>query len=68
VTSGKAEGSNQIPVEVWKCLGEKGLEWLKELSKVIFRTAKMPENGGLVQSSPCIRTKVIFKIVIILGV
>jgi len=40
----KAEGPDQIPVEVWKCLGEKGLEWLPELFNVIFRTAKMPEE------------------------
>ena len=30
--------------EVWKCLGEEGLEWLTELFNVIFRTAKMPEE------------------------
>jgi len=29
---------------------------------------RCPENGGIVQSSFCTRTKVIFKIVIILGV
>jgi len=40
----KAEGPDQIPVEVWKCLGEEGLEWLLELFNVIFRTAKMPEE------------------------
>jgi len=28
-------------MEVWKCLGEAGLEWLSELFNVIFRTAKM---------------------------
>jgi len=42
--NGKAEGPDQIPVEVWKCLGEEGLEWLTELSNVILRTAKMPEE------------------------
>jgi len=26
MTNGKAEGPDQIPVEVWKCLGEVGLE------------------------------------------
>jgi len=42
--NGKAEGPDQIPVEVWKCLDEKGLGWLTELFNVIFRTAKMPEE------------------------
>jgi len=42
--NGKAEGPDQIPVEVWKCLGEEGLEWLTELFNVIFRTAKMPKE------------------------
>jgi len=66
--NGKAEDPDQIPVEVWKCLGEERLEWLTELFNIIFRTAKMPrENGGLVQSSLCTRTNGIFKIVIILG-
>ena len=44
MSNGKAEGSDQIPVKVWKCLGEAGLEWLSELFNVIFRTAKMPKE------------------------
>jgi len=44
MTDGKAEGPDQIPVEVWKCLDEEGLEWLTELFNVIFRTAKMPKE------------------------
>jgi len=42
--NGKAEGPDEIPVEVWKCLGEEGLKWLTELFNVIFRTVKMPEE------------------------
>ena len=41
---GKAVGPDQIPVEVWKFMGEVGLEWLTELFNVIFRTAKMPRE------------------------
>ena len=37
----KVEGLDQIPVEVWKCLGEEGLEWLTHLFNVICRTTKM---------------------------
>ena len=28
MSNGKVEGPDQVPVEVWKCLGEEGLEWL----------------------------------------
>jgi len=44
MTNGKVEGPDQIPVEVWKCLGEEGLKWLAKLFNVIFRTAKMPRE------------------------
>ena len=40
----KAVGPDYIPVEIWKCLGEEGIEWLMELFNVIFRTAKMPHK------------------------
>ena len=42
--AGKAIGLDLIPIEIWKCLGEKGLEWLVEFFNVIFRTAKMPSK------------------------
>ena len=44
MTNGKAKGPDQIPVEMWKCLGEEGLEWLTELFNVIFRTTNMPKE------------------------
>ena len=44
MANGKAEGPDQIPVEVWKYLGEEGLEWLTELFNVILRIAKMPKE------------------------
>jgi len=39
---GKVVRLDVIPVEIWKCLGDEGLEWLVALLNVIFRTAKMP--------------------------
>ena len=42
--NGETESPDQIPVEVRKCLGDEGLQWLTELFNVIFRTAKMPEE------------------------
>ena len=44
MANGKAVGPDQIPVEVWKFMGEVGLEWLTELFNVIFRTTKMPRE------------------------
>ena len=32
----KAVGSNGIPIEVWKCLGEKGVLWLTKLFNEIL--------------------------------
>jgi len=39
--AGKAVGPDGIPVELWKCIGEEGLEWLTDLFNVIFKIAKM---------------------------
>ena len=44
MSTGKAEGPDQMPAEVWKWLGEEGLGWLSELFNVIRRTAKMPRE------------------------
>jgi len=38
---GKAIGPDSIPVEIYKSLGEEGLEWLKNFFNVIFNTAMM---------------------------
>ncbi|KAL6568984.1 hypothetical protein OROGR_000709 [Orobanche gracilis] len=40
--SKKAEGPDGIPIEVWKCLGERGIEWLTMLFNKIWRSNKMP--------------------------
>ena len=44
MTNGKVEGSDHIHVEVWKYLGEEGLELLTKLFNVIFKTALMPRE------------------------
>nr|QIA97904.1 hypothetical protein AP_R.00g000040-v1.0.a3 [Amaranthus palmeri] len=40
----KAVGPNNIPIEVWKGLGDEGIRWLTNLFNVILRTHKMPEE------------------------
>ncbi|KAK3560310.1 hypothetical protein QTP86_006301 [Hemibagrus guttatus] len=42
--SGKAVGPDDIPVEVWKCLGEATVEFLTSLFNRILESEKMPEE------------------------
>ena len=39
--NGKIVGPNSILVEIWKCLGEQGLELLTKLYNVILRIANI---------------------------
>ena len=57
MAKGKAVGPDQIPVKVWKFMGEVGLEWLTELFNVIFRTAKMPREWGASTVIPLYKNK-----------
>jgi len=54
MANGKAEGSEQIPMEVSKYLGEAGL---LELFNVIFRTAKMPREWRASTVIPLFKNK-----------
>ncbi|XP_070014556.1 uncharacterized protein [Nicotiana sylvestris] len=40
---GRATGPDEIPVELWRCVGRAGLEWLTGLFNIIFKTNKIPE-------------------------
>ncbi|KAM1491938.1 hypothetical protein ACFX10_023920 [Malus domestica] len=40
----KAVGPNDIPIEVWKVLGETGIAWLTDLFNRILKTKKMPNE------------------------
>ncbi|XP_021984724.1 uncharacterized protein LOC110880519 [Helianthus annuus] len=40
----KAVGPDNIPIEVWKCLGEEGVHWLTILFNLIFKSGKMPDQ------------------------
>ncbi|KAK3536052.1 hypothetical protein QTP70_026012 [Hemibagrus guttatus] len=42
--SGKAVGPDDIPVEVWKCLGEAAVEFLTSLFNRVFESERMPEE------------------------
>ncbi|KAK3561446.1 hypothetical protein QTP86_002827 [Hemibagrus guttatus] len=41
---GKAVGPDDIPVEVWKCLGESAVEFLTSLFNRVLESEKMPEE------------------------
>ncbi|KAK3564418.1 hypothetical protein QTP86_018806 [Hemibagrus guttatus] len=42
--SGKAVGPDDIPVEVWKCLGEEAVDFLTSLFNRVLENEKMPEE------------------------
>ena len=42
--TGKALGPDNIPIEVWKCLGDIAIVWLTKLFNSIFRSNKMPDE------------------------
>ena len=42
--NGKAVGPDDIPVEVWKCLGEVALEFLTKLYNRTMESERMPEE------------------------
>ena len=41
---GKAMGPDDIPIEVWRCLGDRAIVWLTKFFNLIFRSNKMPEE------------------------
>ncbi|EYC16299.1 hypothetical protein Y032_0034g2914 [Ancylostoma ceylanicum] len=41
---GKATGPDGVPVEVWKSLGEPGLQWLTKFLNNIARSARIPKT------------------------
>ena len=44
VKNGKAVGPDDIPVEVWKCIGEIALEFLAKLHNRTMESERMPEE------------------------
>ena len=41
---GKTLGSDDVPIEVWRSLGDVAIVWLTKLFNHIFRSNKMPEE------------------------
>ncbi|KAH1225912.1 Cleavage and polyadenylation specificity factor subunit 2 [Glycine max] len=57
MSNGKAVGADNIPIEVWKTLGDRGLEWLTELFNEIMRSKRMPEEWRRSTVSTSVRTQ-----------
>ena len=41
---GKAVGSDKLPVEVWKCMGEMGIEFLTRLFDRLLMGERIPDE------------------------
>jgi hypothetical protein len=41
---GKAMGPDEIPIDVWRTLGDIVIVWLTNLFNFIFRSNKMPDE------------------------
>ncbi|XP_019241864.1 PREDICTED: uncharacterized protein LOC109221887 [Nicotiana attenuata] len=55
---GRATGPDEIPVELWRCVGRAGLEWLTGLFNIIFKTNRMPEEWRRSTMVPLYKNKV----------
>ncbi|KAI5724884.1 hypothetical protein M8J77_008337 [Diaphorina citri] len=44
MNNGKAVGADQIPAEVWKCLGEEGIDLLWGLVKKVMEQERIPNE------------------------
>jgi len=44
VSNGKAVKPDNIPIEVWKSLGDRGIVWLTKLFNEIMRTKKISDE------------------------
>ncbi|KAK3515943.1 hypothetical protein QTP86_004940, partial [Hemibagrus guttatus] len=55
--SGKAVGPDDIPVEVWKCLGEAAVEFLASLFNRVLESERMPEEWSRSVLVPIFKNK-----------
>ena len=55
--NGKAVGPDDIPVEVWKCLGESALKFLTKLYNRTMESERMPEESRDSVFIPIVKNK-----------
>ena len=54
---GKAVGPDKLPVEVWKCMGEMGIEFLTRLFNRLLMGERMPEEWRMSMLIPIYKNK-----------
>jgi hypothetical protein len=62
MSNGKAVGSDNIPIEVWKSLGDRGIVWLTKLFNKIIRKKKMSYEWRRDTLIPIYKNKGIYRI------
>ncbi|XP_021990897.1 uncharacterized protein LOC110887627 [Helianthus annuus] len=53
----KAVGPDNVSIEVWKCLGDKVVQWLTTLFNLIFKSGKMPDRWRSIIVVPLYKNK-----------
>lgn len=54
---GRVVGSDEIPIEVWRCLGDEGIDWLTKLFNIILRTARILDEWRVSTLIPLYKNK-----------
>jgi hypothetical protein len=54
---GKAMGPDDVPIEVWRCLGDMAIVWLTKLFNHIFWSDKMPDEWRKSKLVPIFKNK-----------
>nr|XP_033513904.1 uncharacterized protein LOC104103418 [Nicotiana tomentosiformis] len=57
MSKGRATGPDKFPVELWRCVGRAGLEWLTALFNVIFRMKRMLDEWRWSTMIPLFKNK-----------
>jgi hypothetical protein len=63
----KAMGPDEIPIEVWKTLGDVAIVWLTKLFNIIFRSNKMSDAWRQSILVPIFNNKGMCKVILIIG-
>ena len=48
---GKSMGPDGIPIEVWRCLGDRAIVWLTKLFNLIFHAWKVNHGGDFLNTT-----------------
>ena len=57
IKKGKASGPDELPVEVWKCMGEMGIKFLTRLFNRLLMGERMPEEWRRIVLIPIYKNK-----------